>query len=219
MPDDNNDEAALNPEVGYRKPPRRHSFKKGETGNPLGRPRKQHEVGPPGAVDRAYLTEASRKFRVRDENGVQDLPAIHVAIRTQAMAAARGDPRAQRDFAENTRRAERAEMARTETFFEAAVDYKALCEEIQDSYKARRLPPPEFEIDPDDLVLNVQSRTVTFSIAARNKACAASRKLRDLRRELNRELALLTILLTDEPDSALIKCDIEFLKTLSKRLC
>jgi hypothetical protein len=84
--------------------------------------------------------------------------------------------------------------------------------------EARGLPPPNFEIDPHDLVVNAQSRTVTFSVAARNEARAAFRKLRDLRREHKSELVLLTILLADEPDNALIKRDIEFLKTLLKRL-
>src|SRR5690349_14019064 len=119
--------------IGYRSPPAKNRFKPGQSGNPLGRPRNCRAPTVKSAVDRAYLAESQRTIRVKDDDGIHALTVLHVAVRNQAMAAAKGDLKAQKDFATNTRIAELAELSRTEKLFEATIEYKALCELSRES--------------------------------------------------------------------------------------
>ena len=107
---------------------------------------------------------------------MHELPAIHVVIRNQVMAAAKGDLKAQKDFAANTRLAARAELSRNDKLFEATIEYKALCEVISEHHERNRLPSPSFDLNPDHLITDANTRTVKPSVAARNLAAVTSRE-------------------------------------------
>lgn len=83
--------------AGYCKPPEDRRFRKGQSGNPRGRPRKVEAVGevltplPKMSAQEMLIAEAYRMVRVRDGKRRIEMPAIQAAFRELSMAAARGD--------------------------------------------------------------------------------------------------------------------------------
>src|SRR5687768_6217062 len=79
-------------EVGYGKPPVHTRFRKGQSGNPSGRPKSK-------ATERAKeiaLQEAYRLVPVRDGDKIVKMPAIQAVHRSQIALAAKGNGPAQR---------------------------------------------------------------------------------------------------------------------------
>src|SRR5437899_12255406 len=78
--------------VGYGKPPLHTQFRKGQSGNPGGRPRRT-------ASERAKalaLREAYRTVTVKERGRVLALPTIQAILRSQIALAAEGNVQAQR---------------------------------------------------------------------------------------------------------------------------
>ena len=218
MSRDEEDSSNRRRKVGHRSPPPEHQFKPGQSGNPLGRPRKSVAPTAPISVDRAYLAEAQRTIRVKDDDGVHELSIINVAIRTQAMAAVKGNLKAQKDFAANTRLAERENLLRNEQLFEAAIEYKALCELRFEHHRRHRIPSPHFDLNPDHLITDANTRTLTLRVAASNLAAATSREFEDVRRGLMPEREILASDLVDQADNVVLRREIDFIETLLQRL-
>ena len=72
-------------DVGYKKPPKHGQFKKGQSGNPKGRPKGARSFG-------AYLDDyLEQKVEVRDGNKVHEMRLLEVAARTLAKKAVSGN--------------------------------------------------------------------------------------------------------------------------------
>jgi hypothetical protein len=79
-------------QVGYRSPPKAHRFKKGRSGNLLGRPPKSQTTKPDrSTLGNAYIAEAHRKLRITEAGKVSQLKTIEIAVRRQGMAAVGGE--------------------------------------------------------------------------------------------------------------------------------
>ena len=72
-------------EIGHKRPPKAHQFKKGEINNPKGRPK-----GRASATD-ALLREASRLVHVRKGEEVVAIPRAEALMRTLFNKALEGD--------------------------------------------------------------------------------------------------------------------------------
>lgn len=81
-------------DVGYGKPPIQTRFKKGQSGNPNGRP---SAMGSDRAR-RLALKEAYRPVTVREGDNVISLPAIQAVVRSSFALAVKGNGPAQRAF-------------------------------------------------------------------------------------------------------------------------
>jgi hypothetical protein len=77
-------------EVGYGKPPRHTQFKKGQSGNPGGRPRGRTRF------QELVMREANRAVIVMEYGHAAPVPAIQAVLRSQFELAAAGNVRAQR---------------------------------------------------------------------------------------------------------------------------
>jgi len=90
--------------VGFAKPPRSNQFKKGESGNPKGRPK--------GSVGlHTLILKASReRVRVNGPHGTRMVSKIEAAAMQLSNKSAQGDLRASRDLFVLVQRAEEAIM-------------------------------------------------------------------------------------------------------------
>lgn len=66
--------------VGYRKPPRESRFKKGESGNPRGRPRKQERSFLPRQLRNDVLAIADKQIVLNTRGGRKKMPAAEALL-------------------------------------------------------------------------------------------------------------------------------------------
>jgi Family of unknown function (DUF5681) len=94
-------------EVGYCKPPAHRRFRKGQSGNPGGRPRGMTA----GRATALALKELYRPVTVREGDKLRKLPAIQAVLRSQVALAAKGNGPAQRALFEIACEIEKAALA------------------------------------------------------------------------------------------------------------
>jgi|TARA_B100000315_G_C14463215_1_gene534727 hypothetical protein len=86
-------------EVGYGKPPKKTQFKKGQSGNPKGRPKGSKNQGSKSYDERLkdmVLEEAYRTISVQEDGGMASMSMLQAILRSLAVKAAKGDLRAQK---------------------------------------------------------------------------------------------------------------------------
>ena len=112
---------SVNDEVGYGKPPRRTQFKKGQSGNPKGRPQGQTNLA-------SVLEKALREKVMITENGQRKcITKLEAAVKQLVNLATSGDLRALRQLAALARSgAERSADVTAPTAAMSDVDQKVL---------------------------------------------------------------------------------------------
>lgn len=89
------------PTAGYRRPPIESRFRKGQSGNPAGRPKGSRNRQRPAPVERLQklvLEEAYRLIKVNEDGEEVAMPIAQAIVRSLVTAATKGDPRAQAAF-------------------------------------------------------------------------------------------------------------------------
>lgn len=75
-------------EVGYKKPPKANQFKKGQSGNPKGRPKKSKNA------NKLVHDLLNEEMQFAENGAVKTGPKREVTLRTQTAKAVKGDHRA-----------------------------------------------------------------------------------------------------------------------------
>jgi len=92
-----------NYDVGYGKPPKVTQFTKGQSGNPLGRPKGAKNKTSMGRLEKIITDEVYRKIKVNGENGPVHMPLVQGVVRSIGVNAVKGDHRSQKLMLEMTR--------------------------------------------------------------------------------------------------------------------
>jgi hypothetical protein len=154
-------------EVGYRKPPKEHQFKKGQSGNPKGRPRKAKKaLLPPGLTPLTsdiILAEARRIVPVRDGAKVQDLDTLQAMVRSLNVTGLKGNRRALVDGIKLARLAEEAAEKDWAALADSVIQYKQTWKEEIIYCRENHLPEPDPVPHPDDVVLDYVTRRLIYN--------------------------------------------------------
>lgn len=114
-------------EVGYAKPPETTKFRKGQSGNPRGRPKGAKNKLPALNEERMkaiILEEAYRTITVRDGARNVSVPIARAVLRSLSVNAVKGQHRSQRLFAELLASVETSNKAFHDEWMDTVIGYK-----------------------------------------------------------------------------------------------
>ncbi|MBX7502335.1 hypothetical protein K3181_12860 [Qipengyuania sp. YG27] len=152
--------------VGYGRPPVEHRFRKGQSGNPRGRPKgatnKPKVANGFGmkAAEEYLRQEAYRTVTIREGDRHIELPAIQAVFRAMGVSAMKGNRFAQKTMAELITTLEQRDHDQRFEAFGIAIDYKREWSEKIDRAKELGLPVPDPVPHPDDIVINTSNGEV-----------------------------------------------------------
>jgi hypothetical protein len=143
--------------AGYKNPPQHRRFKKGQSGNPKGRP-KSYDIGLGNSrsINALALKEGERPITVREGTEAREMPLIEATIRKQFATALQGNAYAQKHVTERHGRAEKEQRAQRLQNIEVWKTYISQCQDAINQAKERKEIPPSPLPHPDDIVIDYE---------------------------------------------------------------
>lgn len=151
-------------EVGRGKPPVGTRFVKGKSGNPGGRPKGARNKIPAMNEERLktiVLEEAYRDIKVNDGDRQVTIPMAQAVIRSIAVGAAKGQPRAQVLFTTLLAAVERERKELHDKWLDGMIDYKVKWEKELDRRKRLGLDLPDPMLHPNQVVIDLIKGTAS----------------------------------------------------------
>jgi hypothetical protein len=142
--------------IGFQHPPQHTQFKKGQSGNPKGRPKKHDaRLGAARSANALALKEAERPIKVREGEDIREISAIEAVLRAQLKSATSGSPYAQRDFIARYDAAEQERCERIKGDCEFWELYVAIVRKAVADAEEGESPPTPLP-HPDDVVIDYE---------------------------------------------------------------
>jgi Family of unknown function (DUF5681) len=152
--------------AGYRNPPAENRFKKGQSGNPHGRPKKPKVPRGQGVdlgtqpANMLLMEEAYRLVTIREGDRTTKLPAIQAVFRAMNVAAVKGNRFAQRNFAELVQTVENEDRKLRSDYLAASIEYKVEWERAIEQARVNGQPEPQPLPHPDDIIIDLNAARV-----------------------------------------------------------
>lgn len=193
--------------VGYGRPPKSGQFRKGQSGNPRGRPpkhvRQAELIAARHPTREAIRAEAERTIAITDASGRQQLTGRQAVIRALMVAALRGGVLAQRTVLQTlTAEDERLHRERKESFEFWHAYQKRERAWIEAARRAGAAEPDPLP-HPDDIALDWRTLDVRFLGAVDEEGRAAEKQL-----QAYQNLCLEMVVYTQEDNRLPTKADV-----------
>ena len=185
---------STNYDVGYKKPPTNTRFKKGQSGNPKGRPRGARNKKPQLNEERLksiVLEEAYRAIPVQDRGKTVSIPIAQAVVRSLAVNAAKGSTHAQRLFTEMLAGTEMSRKREHDALVEAAINFKVEWEQEFARCDRLGIARPDVLPHPDDVEIDFREGTVHFKGPMTKEERAELEKWREHKANFEKELSYL----------------------------
>lgn len=153
-------------EVGYGKPPRKHQFQAGVSGNPSGRPRGSKNKIARKALNPfldIFLRESERLVTLRDGDATIQLSVFEATVRKLGVKAIQGDHRALKLMIEQRRLADEARFEELTSHIQSVERYKAEWGPIFERAKESGLPEPKQLPHPDHVHICRETCMIKFT--------------------------------------------------------
>jgi Family of unknown function (DUF5681) len=189
--------------TGYKRPPRAHQFRKGQSGNPKGRPVKAKSLKPMAmmtAHDTDVMAELTKRDTILEKGKKVEVSRRQLLLGAQSSLGAKGNALALRnalamsDTAEQRALAQAAyEKARQAEHYDYCVNLKAAQQRAWDEFLATGILPERPFPHPDDILIDTLHRTVQFRGPLDVEDLPTYVGLR-----IKRDVALLTLMTMDD---------------------
>ena len=162
--------------VGYGKPPAEHRFRKGQSGNPKGRPKKQKKqpetVGFRDTPLAGYVEQEAFRPLTLMENGKSiEMPASQAILRSIMVDGVKGNRLAKKQAYQLLRQEEKAVEDRVLKNFLYYEELKSEYEEVLAKYAEKGIEPPRLYPHPDDILLD-RAKLKVYVLGPLNKDAA-----------------------------------------------
>lgn len=206
-------------EVGFGKPPADYRFRKGQSGNPRGRPKgsKSKPRLNEARLHDIILKEAYRSIKLYENGKTITLPMTEAIVRSIAVNAAKGQARSQKMFTQMLSTVERERRNLHNEWLQTAIEYKVSWMERIEDAKRRGLPPPQPVPHPDHIEIDMNTGEVIIKGPFTPEEKAQWDQWAVRKQEAEETIEALTGLLSDEVDEKVrekIQDDINFQKRI-----
>ncbi|HEX3365788.1 DUF5681 domain-containing protein [Phenylobacterium sp.] len=164
---DDGDEPEEEGAVGYARPPKKHQFKPGVSGNRGGRPKKNKlaKGSLPSDIQIAerIFSESRRPITIRENGELVTLSTIDAIMRAMAAAGLKGSTRAQANYANLVRASEKAMVDAWNATIDSVMEYRRRWWDEIERCTQRGKPIPDPVPHPDEIFLDHERRMVRYN--------------------------------------------------------
>jgi hypothetical protein len=189
------------------KPGASTQFKKGQSGNPKGRPRKNQSSGGRLPTELAELvkSETERLLTLTDAGKPVTMSALQAVLRATVVSAARGNPHAQRTVLQLAGAAQ-AQAARAKSDeYQAAILLKIQLDHERDVWLARGRSETDMPRHSSDIEINLETLEVKYFLLFTREEIEGRRRAIELRDYLLQELPRMLLAASEEGDDFLFE--------------